>query len=330
MKIFGHTKTMNKKHLTIGKQVIDLEILALKNLKKYLGKSFTDSVKAIMECQSKVIVCGVGKSGLIGAKISSTFSSVGIPSFFLSATGSSHGDLGVISKKDLLILISNSGETIELKNIINFCNKNRVKLIGITSKKNSLLFNNSDIGILMPKVKEAGLGIVPTSSTTSQLALGDALAVSVMLYKKFKISDFKKYHPSGNLGKRLRLVKDLMLSNNKIPFINENQKFNNVIKIIKTKKLGVAIIRNNKNQTTGIITDGDLKRIIQVNKGLENLKIKNFMKKNPISINKNDLAAKAIAIMNKRKITSLCVHENANTKKTIGILHIHTLISQDI
>ena len=209
---------------------------------------FNSTVDLISKCQSKVILCGVGKSGLIASKISATLSSVGTPSFVLSASDSSHGDLGSISKKDILILISYSGETEELKNIIRYANRNRIKLIGIMSKKNSLLYKNSNIKLLIPEVKESGYGIVPTSSTTAQLAIGDAIAISIMQQKKFGKLDFKKIHPSGNLAKKLQTVEDLMLVKKKIPFIDENASLDKAIKLINSKKLGVIIVRNNKRR----------------------------------------------------------------------------------
>ena len=182
----------------------------------------------------------------------------------------------------------------------------------------------------MPEVKESGYGIVPTSSTTAQLALGDAIAISLMLQKKFDKTDFKKFHPSGNLGKKLRTAEDIMLTKNKIPFIDEDANLGQAIKLINSKKLGVAIIINKKKETIGIFTDGDIKRTFQKNESLKKLIIKSFMTKNPISVEKNVLAAKAVGIMNEKKITSLCVHSKSNKKKTIGILHIHNLISADI
>ena len=321
---------MKKNFTKIGKTVIDLEIKALKKIKSSIGKSFNDVIELISKSNSKVILCGVGKSGIIASKISATLSSVGTPSFTISASDSSHGDLGSISKKDILILISYSGDTKELKNIIQYANRNRIKLIGIMSKKNSILYKNSNISLLMPEVKESGYGIVPTSSTTAQLALGDAIAISLMLQKKFNKTDFKKFHPSGNLGKKLRTVEDIMLTKNKIPLINDKATLGKAIKLINSKKLGVAIVINKKKETVGIFTDGDIKRTLQKNENLKKLLIKSFMTKNPISVDKDVLAAKAIGIMNEKKITSLCVHSKSNKKKTIGILHIHNLISADI
>jgi len=321
---------MNKNFTKIGKKVIDLQIKALDKLNKSLGKSFNEAVDLLSKCQSKVILCGVGKSGLIASKISATLSSVGIPSFAISASDSSHGDLGSISKKDILILLSYSGNTEELRNLIQYANRNRIKLIGIVSKRKSLLFKNANIKILIPEVKESGHGIVPTSSTTAQLAIGDALAISLMVQKNFSKLDFKKFHPSGNLGKKLRTVEDIMFVGNKIPFTKESTNIEKVIKLINLKKLGVAIIRNKKNETVGIFTDGDIKRIIQKNNNPKKQPIKFYMTKNPISINKDVLAVNALGLMNEKKITTLCVYGNSNKKKTLGILHIHSLLNLDI
>ncbi len=319
-----------KKFINTANDVINLEIKALQKLKKNINKSFCDAIIKIAKCQSKVILCGVGKSGLIASKIASTLSSVGSPAFALSANDCSHGDLGGISKKDTLILISYSGETQELRNIIQYANRNKITLIGIVSKKNSLLFQASDIKLYIPSVEEAGLGIVPTSSTITQLSIGDALAIATMKEKKFGKLDFKKYHPSGSLGAKLKTVEDLMLTGNKIPFINEKNLLQKALKIISSKKLGVLIIKDSKGKTTGIITDGQIRRIIQKNHNLKNVIVKKVMTINPISIEKDELAAKALSIMNNKKITSLCVHKKENKNKTIGILHIHNILEANV
>ncbi len=319
-----------KDYKKIAKKVIDIEIKALKKLKNSINNSFNDAVEAIGKCQSKVILCGVGKSGLIAAKISATLSSVGTPSFSLSASDCSHGDLGSISKKDILILISYSGSTEELNNIIKYANRNKIILIGIMSKKNSILYKASDIKLLIPEVTEAGLGIVPTSSTINQLSIGDALAVSILNKKKISKKDFKKFHPSGNLGAKLTTVEELMITGNKIPFVNENLRMKSALKIISNKKLGTLIVRNNKKITTGIITDGQIRRFNEVDNNLQSLTVKKVMTSNPISIDQNTLAEKALSIMNTEKITSLCVHNKKSKKKTIGILHIHNILQSNI
>ena len=318
-----------KSFIKTAKDVINLEISGLIKLKKVLNNSFDKAVREIAKCQSKVILCGVGKSGLIANKIAATFSSVGTPAFFLSASNSSHGDLGSITKKDILILISYSGETSELKNIIQYANRNKILLIGIVSKKDSILYKASDIRLLTPQVKESG-GIVPTSSTSVQLALGDALAISVMKQKKFDKLDFKKLHPAGALGAKLKTVEDIMLTGKKIPFVNENLNMRNALKILSDKKLGVLIVQNKKKQTTGIITDGQIRRYNQKNPDLHSTEVNKIMTKNPISVEKNALAAKALLIMSNKKITSLCVFDKKNKSKTIGVLHVHTILQSNI
>ena len=319
-----------KNYKKIAKEVIELEIKALQKLKNSINNSFNDAVEAISRCQSKVILCGVGKSGLIAAKISATFSSVGTPSFSLSANDCSHGDLGSISKKDILILISYSGSTEELKNIIKYANRNKVTLIGIMSKKDSILYKASDIKLLIPEVTEAGLGIVPTSSTINQLSIGDALAISALNQKNINKKDFKKFHPSGNLGAKLRVVEELMITGDKVPFINENLKMKKALQIISKKKLGIIIVQNNKKITVGIITDGQIRRFNERSTNLQNLTVKKVMTKNPISISKDALAEKALSIMNNKKITSLCVKDTLKKNKIIGIIHIHNILANKI
>ncbi len=321
---------MKKNTKSIAHKVISLEIEALKKLKKSLNKNFEKAVNAIVNCQSKIILCGVGKSGLIASKIASTLSSVGSPAFNLSANDCLHGDLGSISKKDLLILISYSGRSEELIPIIKFANRNKIKLIGIMSKKNSLLYKNSDIQILLPEVKEAGLGIVPTSSTSIQLAIGDSLAVAALNKKRFSKYDFSKLHPGGNLGKQLKTVEDLMVTKNKIPFINENKNLISAIKVITSKKLGVLIATNKRGFTKGILTDGNVRKIRLKKDDLNKTLIKNVMTKKPVSVENDTLAVKALRIMNEKKITSLCVHHKKKYNKTIGLIHIHHLLESNI
>ena len=315
---------------SIAKEVINLEIKALQKLKKSLNQNFDKAVNAVVNCQSKIIVCGVGKSGIIANKISATLSSIGSPSFYLSANDCSHGDMGSISRKDVLILISNSGNSIELKNIINYANRNKILLIGITSKKNSILFKNSDIRLLIPEVKEAGLDMIPTSSTINQLSIGDALAISTLKKRRISNFDFKKYHPSGSLGEKLKTVEDLMLTKNNVPFINENTSMIKALKIMTNKKLGTLIARNKKKHTTGIITDGQIRRYNSKNIPLNSLKVKNVMTKNPIRVEKDILATKALSIMNEKKITSLCVFNKRKKLITIGIIHIHNILNKKI
>ena len=300
----------NIKLKKIGKEVVSLEIEALKKLKNSINDSFCNVVKTILNNKNgKIIISGVGKSGIIAKKWAATFSSTGTPSFFLDASSASHGDMGQITSNDVIILISNSGDSEELKNIIQYCSRNKnIKLIGITSKKESLLYKNSDLSLLIPFTKEAGLGnIVPTSSTTSQLALGDAIAIACMNHKNFTNFDFKKFHPSGSLSIKLKTVSDVMLTGKKLPLVKENIKMKKALKIINDKKLGVLIIQKNNGDTSGIITDGDLKRIAQKFNKFDDLEIKKVMTKRPFSVDEDTLAASALSIMNtKKNYLSLC------------------------
>ncbi len=315
----------------IGKDVIQTEINALMKLKKSLNKDFDKIVNSILKCKSKVIFSGVGKSGIISKKISSTLSSLGIPSFYVDAGSCSHGDLGMISSGDVLILISHSGESSELKNIVQYVKRNKnITLIGVTSKKNSLLYKSSNLKFLLPAVTEAGPGnYIPTSSTTSQIVFGDCLAISTIKQRKFSKLKFRIFHPAGSLGSKLKTVGDLMYKGKNIPFINENLKIKAALKVFNKKNLGVLIARNNKGNTTGIISDGDFKRISSKSENIGNLLIKKVMNKNPIVVDENMFAAEALSLMNSKKITVACVF-NKNKKKTIGLIHMHNILEANI
>ena len=322
---------MKKKNLKkIAKEVIDLEIQALRKLKKSINISFEKAVNAIINCKSKVIVCGVGKSYLIASKVSSTMSSIGCASFAINANECSHGDLGSISRKDVLIIISNSGNTDELKPVLQYANRFKIKLIGITSRKNSFLYKAADIKLLIPIVKEAALSLVPTSSTTEQIALGDCLAVAALNVKNFSKNKYKILHPSGSISNQLKTVEDLMISKKGIPFINENTLMRKALSLITNKKLGVLIAVNGKKITTGIITDGQIRRSSQKKGELSKLRVKDIMTRNPISVEKDTLAAKGLSIMSENKITSLCVYSKKKRNKTIGIIHIHHILNANI
>ncbi len=331
--MFGHIKMKQNKLLSIAKEVIKLEIDSLKKLQSSFGSSFEKLIKTIINRKNgKIIISGVGKSGIVGKKWVATLSSTGTPSFFLDASNASHGDMGQITSNDIVILISLSGQSDELKNIIQYTSRNRnIKLIGITSKKDSVLYKNADVNFLLPSVKEAGPGnFVPTSSTTVQVALGDAISIVCMNYKRFGRLDFKKFHPSGTLAVKLQTVGDLMMTKRKIPFVSENINIKNAISNITKKGLGVIVLRNNSKTTTGILTDGDLKRLSNKFQNFKNIKVKKIMKRNPISVDKNMLAAKALSLMNTKKITSLCVHEKNKKKKTVGFIHIHNILDANI
>ena len=323
--IFGLIKMKNKIN-NIGKDVIDLQIKALKKLKNSIDDSFHEAVKVITKCKSKVIICGVGKSGIIASKISATLSSVGTPSFSISANDCSHGDLGRISKKDVIILISYSGNTNELKDIINYAKLYKITLIGIVANKRSNLYSSANIKLLIPNVEESGDGIVPTSSTTAQLSLGDALSIALMKVKNFGKLDFKKFHPAGSLANKLKTASDLMLTKSKIPFVNENEIIKDALKILNRKKLGFLVVVNNHGINKGIFTDGDLKRSLQKKNFSEKSKIKSIMTRKPYTVDQNTLIVDILTKMNKKKITSVCVINKKNKEKTIGVIHIHQIL----
>ena len=322
---------MKNIYSSIGKEVVQTEINALKKLKTSLNKDFDKIVTAVLRCKGKIIFSGVGKSGIISRKISSSMSSLGISSFYVDAGSCSHGDLGMISSGDTVILISHSGESSELKNIIQYTKRNKnIILIGVTSKKNSLLYKSSNLNFLLPTITEAGPGnYIPTSSTTAQICFGDALAISTIKHRKFSKLDFKKFHPSGSLGAKLRIVGELMYKTKNIPFINENRNLKEALKIFNKKNLGVIIVKNNKGNTSGIISDGDIKRISYRSENNKKIIVKNVMKKNPVVVNENMLAAEALSIMNDKKITSLCVFKK-NKRKTTGLIHMHNILNANI
>ncbi len=315
----------------IAKQVISTEIQALKKLQKSFGKSFTEAVDLIAKSQGKLILAGIGKSGLISTKGSATLSSLGTPSFFLHVGDAAHGDLGVIGKKDILLILSYSGQTEELKNIIQYANRFSIPLIGVASKTDSLLLKASDIKIILPEVKEAGIGsLAPTSSSTMFCAFLDSLAVALSYKKKFSTYDFKNIHPGGSLFKKLTTVEDLMYKGNDLPLISENTKFSVALNIMSKKKLGSLVMLNKKKFLSGFVSDGDIRR--KHKKSMSNLKVKDIMTKNPLVVQKDILAAKAIKIMQKKRITALIVGEliTKNKIKVIGLIHIHQILRAGI
>ena len=322
---------MKNSFSALGKNVIQSELNALKKLKRSINKDFDKIVASILKCKGKVIFSGVGKSGIISRKISSTLSSLGIPSFYVDAGSCSHGDLGMITSGDVLILISHSGETSELKNLIQYTKRNKnITLVGITSKKNSLLYKSSNLHFLLPTIVEAGPGnYIPSSSTTMQMCFGDALAISTIKKRNFSKFDFKKFHPSGSLGARLKTVGELMYKGKNLPIISESSNIKTALKVFNKKNLGLLIVINKKGNTTGIISDGDLKRINYKSDNINNIVVKKVMNKNPILVNENMLAAEALSIMNNKKITALCVFKR-NKKKTTGLIHVHNILNANI
>tara|TARA_B100000963_G_scaffold128227_1_gene111945 strand:+ start:2447 stop:3394 length:948 start_codon:yes stop_codon:yes gene_type:complete len=313
----------NSKIKKVGQEVINLESIALTKLSKSLGKDFIKAVQLIDQQNGKVIVSGVGKSGNIAGKIAASFTSTGIPAIYLNPVDASHGDMGIVEKNDILIILSNSGETHELSDLINFSKKKKIKIISITSTKGSLLSKNSDVSLILPAHTEADkLKIIPTTSTTMSLALGDALCCSVLSLRKFDKKSFSELHPGGKLGKKLKTLNEIM--DNDIPFIRLNSSIIDAVLIMTEKKYGCVVVLDNNNKIKGIITDGDLRRSIAKFNMRE--KATNIMKSKPIVAKSDLLISSAIVLMNKHSITSLII---ANQNKPVGIVNIKKCLEND-
>ena len=310
--------------------VISTEIEGLKKLHKSINNSFNKAVELILKKEGKLVLCGIGKSGLIARKAAATFSSVGTPSFYIDGNDFSHGASGGVTKKDVMMVYSSSGETNELKKVITYCGRMGIKLISICQKKNSTLSKTSDVSVLIPISKEAGLSLLPTTSTTSFLAISDALAVALMNKKKFGLYEFKQRHQSGSIGKFLTYAEDLIIEKkNKLPFVNENKKMPEAIKIMTKCKLGTLIALNSKQHLSGVLSDGDVRKHSKEN--LKNIRVKDLMNKNPVTVEKNTLVSKCLEILQTKKITKLIVGSRSkkNKIKVLGILSIHHILSTD-
>lgn len=313
--------------LSIGREVIENEIAGLNELLSSLDSNFSEACMAITNCPGHIIVTGMGKSGHIGQKISATLSSTGTPAFFLHPAEASHGDMGVITNHNVVIAISNSGESKELFDILEFCKRNGITLIGITAKKNSTLGKYSDILLEYPLEKEAcKLNLAPTTSTTIALALGDAIAVSVYMNKNFTKEDFSKFHPGGKLGKQLIKVKDVLRPLDQIAIVPMDSTIKYVLLELSSKLGGCALVLNDKKELEGVITDGDIRRYL-TNDNNENFLLHpaaNVMSKKPYVTKEDILAADAIHFMNSVRITSMPVLRDT---VVVGLLHIHDLVN---
>lgn len=308
-----------------AKKVLLTSANELKKLLESLDENFEKAVLTMLNCEGRVVVTGLGKSGLVGRKISSTLASTGTPSFFMHPSEALHGDLGMLRRQDVVFAISNSGETEEVINLIPFLKRIGITLIGVSSNKNSNLAKLSDIHIYTP-ISEEGcpLNLAPMASTTVQIALGDAIAAELMLRRNFLAEDFAKFHPGGKLGKRFLKVKDLMHKGNEIPVVLPNEIMKNVIYTISSKKLGVAIVCDEKMVLLGIITDGDLRRLIEkYESNFFSMKAIECANKNPWTISEEVLALFALNQMEEKKITSLVVCGEDKVVK--GVIHLHDL-----
>ena len=312
----------NKKIINSASRTLERELSSIKNLKSTFNLNFCRAVNLIYSTKGKVVITGVGKSAHIGNKISATLTSTGTPSYFVHATEASHGDLGSIKKDDCVIAISNSGETSELNNIIQFTKRFNIKLISITSNSKSILHKNASVGILYKKPIEAcPLNLAPTSSTSMSMIIGDCIAIALLELRGFKSNEFKRLHPGGNLGKDLKNLSEVMHLKKELPLAKLQEKMSKALITMTKKSFGCIGVVNKNDQIVGIITDGDLRR--KLNSKFFEKKASEIMTKNPTLVNKNMLVGEAINLMNTKKITSLFI---CDKKKPLGIVHIHDLL----
>ncbi len=305
-----------------AKKVLKIEINSAKTLNSSFNNAFYNVIKTIYNTKGRVIVSGIGKSGHIANKISATLSSTGTPSQFVHPTEASHGDLGSITKNDCILAISNSGQSNELNDLINYAKRFNITLLSISSNKKGILYNKSDHAILYKKPVEAcSLNLAPTSSTTMSLILGDAIAVSLLKMRGFKKSNFGKFHPGGNLGKDLVKLSDIMHGPKELPLVKENELMAKALLVMTKKRFGCVGVINKSKKIVGVITDGDLRRNMKIN--IINMKASQVMTKKPELAKSNMLVGEALNLMNSKKITSLFVCINS---KPIGIIHIHDLL----
>ena len=313
---------IKKKIINRAKKTLSTEIKEIQNLSKIFNDNFYRAVMLLSKVKGRVIITGIGKSAHIGSKIAATLTSTGTPSYFIHATEASHGDLGGIKKTDCVLVISNSGETSELNNIISYTKRFDIPLISISSNTKSLLHKSSTIGIVYKKPIEAcPLNLAPTSSTTVSLIIGDCLAMALLEFKGFNSSQFKNFHPGGNLGKDLKKISDIMHVGKSLPLAKEKDKMTKTLITMTKKSFGCVGVISNGQKLVGIITDGDLRK--KMNNKLFNLTASEIMTKNPATGDKNMLVGEVLNIMNTKKITNLFICEK---NKPIGIIHIHDLL----
>lgn len=307
-------------------RTINSEIETIIKLRDSLNGSLTKALDIMQNLKGRIILSGMGKSGHIGKKIAASLASTGTPSFFVHPAEASHGDLGMITEDDVVIAISNSGESKELVDILNYCKRFGIKLISITKNSESTLAKAGDVVLLLPNNGEAcPLGLAPTNSTTATLVLGDILTAGLISRKGFTKSDFNSRHPGGKLGSILQKVSDLMHSGSEMPILEENSNMQRVLLEMTSKRLGCVGFINNRGEFTGMLTDGDLRRCL--NAEILNEKAINIMTKNPKTVSKDIMASEVVKIMHDKKITNMFVVED---KKPIGVIHIHDLLNNGV
>ncbi|UAB89077.1 KpsF/GutQ family sugar-phosphate isomerase [Ruegeria sp. SCSIO 43209] len=305
--------------LRTARQVVTDEARALEVLAESLDEHFAEAVQLILQATGRIIISGIGKSGHIGHKIAATLASTGTPAYFVHPAEASHGDLGMVSKGDVVLAISNSGEAPELANLLAFTRRFGIPLIGLSSKPESTLMKQADVHLLIPSLGEAcGFGMVPSISTTLTLAMGDALAIALMKYRDFKPEDFRAYHPGGKLGAQLSTVRDLMHED--LPLVTAGTPMSEALLVMSQKSFGVVGVTDQAGRLLGIVTDGDLRRNMD---GLLSKNTEEVMTENPMTIAPSAMAEEAVAVMNDRKITSLFVVDPDTNGPALGLLHIH-------
>ncbi len=313
--------TQTDAFLAVARRVIQTEAEALGLLAQSLDASFARAVELMLLAKGRIIISGMGKSGHIGRKIAATLASTGTPAQFVHPAEASHGDLGMISESDVVLMLSNSGETPELADIIAYTRRFGIPLIGVASRPESTLLKASDVALVLPRAPEAcGTGIVPTTSTTMTLALGDALAVALMEHRRFTPEDFREFHPGGKLGAQLSRVSDLMHTGDALPLVAEGTPMGDALLTISQKGFGVVGVTDDAGRLAGIVTDGDLRRHMD---GLLSHKAAEVMTKSPRTIAPDALAQEAVALMNAKKITCLFVVDPNGNGAAEGLIHIH-------
>jgi arabinose-5-phosphate isomerase len=317
--------------LSIAKRVLQTEADAVRALIDKLDGNFEKAIDLLYNARGRVVVTGMGKSGLVGKKIAATLASTGTPAFFLHPAEASHGDLGMVTTRDVIIAISNSGETDEITDLIPFLKRFNVNVISMTGNPNSTLALAADVSLDISVKEEAcPLGITPTASTTATLAMGDAIAVALLVKRGFRQEDFASFHPSGSLGKKLFIrVKDLMHKGDALPLIDPSTPVMNAVMAISSKRLGIALVAGDDGKLLGVVTDGDVRRGIQKwGKDFFDMKAEEVMTINPKAISQDELAAKALSVMETYSITSLVVPDSEG--KAVGIIHLHDILKEGI
>ncbi|MBL0317920.1 MAG: KpsF/GutQ family sugar-phosphate isomerase [Alphaproteobacteria bacterium] len=321
----SHTTNCKETDLKSAFRVLDLEIQGLQALKQWVGDDFLRVLDMLSDLKGKLIVSGIGKSGHIARKIAATFASTGLASHFVHPSEASHGDLGMITKDDVVLLLSNSGETQELRDMILYCKRFAIPLVGIVRRKTSTLAEAADVALILPEIPEASSVQAPTTSTTMMLAVGDALAIALFERKGLNEEHFRTFHPGGKLGASFIRVKELMHTGESVPLLNEQAKMEEVLSVITSKGLGCAGVVDDRGHLTGFITDGDLRRTLG-NDFLDKLAYQ-VMTQNPITTKPNVLVSELLNIMNSKKITNLFVVEN---EKPVGVIHIHDILKAGV